>query len=339
MSHRRLVGQAIGNTWGVVLAAGEGKRLRRLTTSTTGVSIPKQFCSLQTGPSLIAAALRRGSVVARRNHLCTVVALEHRRWWGASLAQLPGVNVIVQPENRGTANGILLPLLHILERDPDANIVLLPSDHHVEDEATLAGSLRQAVAQLDRHPSDVLVLGIQPTGADTGLGYIVPGRDRDECAMDPSEKMVCFVEKPSAAYADELIRHGGLWNSFILAVKARALLALFDARVPHIVMEMREAIRYDIEHPASALAIYRLYALLPMLDFSRDIVEGQEARLRVLQVPDCGWSDLGTPERVERALREVTRPQASRGVADRDFNHAGFLSLASQCFSSNGRTT
>jgi mannose-1-phosphate guanylyltransferase len=339
MGHRRLAGQAIGNTWGVVLAAGEGKRLRRLTTSTAGVSIPKQFCSLQTGPSLIATALRRGSVVARRNHLCTVVALEHRRWWGASLAQLPGVNVIVQPENRGTANGILLPLLHILERDPDANIVLLPSDHHVEDEATLAGSLRQAVAQLDRHPADVLVLGIQPTGADTGLGYIVPGRDRDECAMDPSEKVVCFVEKPSAAYADELIRHGGLWNSFILAVKARALLTLFDARVPHIVMEMREAIRYDIEHPASALAIYRLYSLLPMLDFSRDIVEGQEARLRVLQVPDCGWSDLGTPERVERALREVTRPQASRGVADRDFNHAGFLSLASQCLSSNGRTS
>ena len=333
MISRRSVGQAIGNTWGVVLAAGEGRRLSRLTTSVSGTSIPKQFCSLHpAGPSLVVEALRRGHAVARPSRLCTIVALEHRRWWSASLAELPGENVIVQPENRGTANGILLPLLHILERDATADIVLLPSDHHVEDESILAGSLRQAVAQLDRHPADVVVLGIQPTCADTGLGYVVPCRDRAGCALDPSDKVVCFVEKPSAAYASELIRHGGLWNSFILAVRAQALLAFFEARVPSIVTEMREAVRYDIGHPASSLATYRLYSQLPILDFSRDIIEGQESRLRVLQVPACGWSDLGTPERVEQALRDTTGSQSSQ-AADRNLHLTGFLSLASQCSS------
>ena len=329
--YRRSAGQGIANTWPLVLAAGEGKRLSRLTMSSSGISIPKQFCSLQpAGPSLMVEALRRGHAVARPNQVCAIVALEHRRWWSAALAELASGNVIVQPENRGTANGVLLPLLHILERDAAANIVLLPSDHHVEDEWILAGSLRQAVAQLDRHPDDVVVLGIQPTCADTGLGYVVPCRDRAGCAPDPSDKVVCFVEKPSAAYAAELIRHGGLWNSFILAVKAQALLALFEERVPDIVTEMREAVRHDIGHPASALAIYRLYSQLPTLDFSRDIIEVQETRLRVLQVPHCGWSDLGTPERVEQALRDTNRSHSSQ-AADCNLHLTGFLSLASQC--------
>ena len=89
-------------------------------------------------------------------------------------------NVIVQPENRGTANGILLAFLHIAERDPSAQIVVLPSDHHMQDEPTLAESLRWALAHLRVGPHQVLLLGIDPEEPDPELGYIVPGdRSRD----------------------------------------------------------------------------------------------------------------------------------------------------------------
>jgi len=114
------------STWALVLAAGEGSRLRALTT-TNGVAVPKQFCSPQSGPSLLQEALRRAEAVAPRSRICTIVAEQHRRWWEGPLWSLPPQNIIVQPENRGTAAGLLLPLLlHIEARDPQARVVVLP---------------------------------------------------------------------------------------------------------------------------------------------------------------------------------------------------------------------
>lgn len=105
--------------WAIVLAAGDGRRLQGLTTQ-GGVAVPKQFCALEHGPSLLQEALDRAHSVVRRERICTVVASAHRRWWSGRLEGVPAANVVVQPRNRGTANGILLPLLTILERDPHA---------------------------------------------------------------------------------------------------------------------------------------------------------------------------------------------------------------------------
>jgi hypothetical protein len=83
-------------------------------------------------------------------HICTVVSQQHRGWWDHALSAVPKAKVIVQPRNCGTANGILLPLLYIMARDPGARIVLLPSDHHVRDEQVLAAALQRAVQELLR---------------------------------------------------------------------------------------------------------------------------------------------------------------------------------------------
>ena len=136
--HKRRAPRASANTWVVVLAAGDGRRLHQLTTNESGVPVPKQFCSLNGGPSLLRSALRRAETVASPHRICTVVAEQHRHWWQPALTPAEHANVIVQPRNRGTANGILLPLLHIMRRDPQARVVLLPSDHYVDDEAVLA---------------------------------------------------------------------------------------------------------------------------------------------------------------------------------------------------------
>lgn len=104
------------NTWALVLAAGEGSRLRSLTTAADGTAVPKQFCSLLGGPSLLQEALHRAQSIAPRERICTVVAEHHRRWWQRALWSVPAANVIAQPANRGTAIGILLPVLHIRSR-------------------------------------------------------------------------------------------------------------------------------------------------------------------------------------------------------------------------------
>jgi mannose-1-phosphate guanylyltransferase len=135
-------------TWALVLAGGEGTRLRTLTTPPCGAAIPKQYCSLIDGPSLLQETLHRARAVASNLHTCVVVAKHHRRWWQPQLQSLPTENRIEQPASRGTANGILLPLLHVLERDPDAQVVMFPSDQHVRENAILAQALRESVWQL-----------------------------------------------------------------------------------------------------------------------------------------------------------------------------------------------
>lgn len=308
------------STWALVLAAGEGSRLRALTT-TNGVAVPKQFCSLHDGPSLLQEALHRAEAVAPRQRICTIVAEQHRRWWQGPLWSLPSQNIIVQPENRGTAAGLLLPLLHIEARDPQARVVVLPSDHYVRDEATLARSLRNAAAKIRFEREDIYLLGIGPDEADPELGYILPSIGDGASGFQVSQ----FVEKPPMTLARSLIERGGLWNAFILAASARAFIRLFEQRYPDIVADMRRAVRKDSVDPQIPLATTELYGRLPELDFSRHVLEGAEQSLRVLPVPACGWSDLGTPRRVAEALRRLARDERPSTL-----DPTAYLSLAAQ---------
>lgn len=84
-------------TWALALAAGDGARLATLTTDANGRSVPKQFCSLNGGHSLLEDALNRGRRIVPRERLCAIVAADHRRYWQPTLWALPASNVIVQP--------------------------------------------------------------------------------------------------------------------------------------------------------------------------------------------------------------------------------------------------
>ncbi len=290
-----------GSCWALILAGGDGTRLRSLTTTSAGVSIPKQFCSLRGGPSLLLEALQRASIIAPNERICVVVAAQHRRWWQKLLEILPPRNVIIQPGNCGTASGILLPLLRILARDPGATIVILPSDHHVDNEPILAHALRAAVAALDGHGNDVLLLGIEPQEADPELGYIVPGAP----SVDGTAAVLKFAEKPTVDVAEELIARGALWNAFIIAGRAASLLQLFERNAPELVLRMRKALQGSSTGCADPDGLGALYETLAPQDFSRHIFLGQEPHLRVMRVPACGWSDIGTPKRVVVALERM----------------------------------
>ena len=307
------------HNWALVLAAGEGSRLRSLTTTDSGVAVPKQYCSLLGESSLLQEALQRAAVVARPGRICAIVADQHRKWWPAALEDLPEQNVIVQPENRGTAHGILLPLLHIVARDPDARVVILPADHHVRDEAILARALREAARLAAREPEAVFLLGVEPDQPDPELGYVLPA---DTWGDGPSP-VVRFVEKPPVDEALELLERGALWNVFIMAATARALLALFAADFAGTAGEMLVAIGLDARSRYRAPAMRRLYRRLPTRDFSRDVLEGRERRLQVLPVPNCGWTDLGTPKRVAETLLWLPRvPRAAATPASGGLNLA-----------------
>jgi mannose-1-phosphate guanylyltransferase len=307
--------------WALVLAAGEGSRLRALTTDPQGKSIPKQFCSLNGGPTLLQLALQRATRVAPWERIATIVAAQHDNWWRTELALAPEPNVIVQTHNRGTAIGVLMPLLRILARDPEARIVLLPSDHFVADEEVLARSMREALAEVDRRPENVVLLGIVPDEPDGEFGWIIPS-GRGEGGI---RRVRRFVEKPSRSVAAELMGQGGVWNSFILAATGKTLLELFDAKLPDAVTELWGAIDLGLGPAPRPDALAEAYERLDSHDFCRDVLEGCEDRLSVLPVPSCGWSDLGTPDRVVRCVEQLApfpSPPAQTGMTEVALNLA-----------------
>jgi mannose-1-phosphate guanylyltransferase len=292
--------------WALVLAAGEGSRLRALTTKPCGTAVPKQFCSLQGERTLLEDALARARGLIAPERICAIVAHQHRQWWSEldTLTRLGRDNIHIQPRNRGTGVGVLYSLLHIQARDPAAHVILLPADHYVRDEFLLRQSLRVALQRLEHGDERPVLLGIEPEENDPELGYILPG-GRD---VGGGLKVSAFVEKPHAEVAAELIGAGGLWNAFIIASSVQTIVDMYMQRYAPIVMEMKVIISRSLAADGAAVgwpAVVDMYERLPDLDFSRDLLQGQEDQLRVVRVPPCGWSDLGTPSRVARTLRSL----------------------------------
>jgi mannose-1-phosphate guanylyltransferase len=318
----------VSRTWAVVLAAGEGTRLASLTRDATGKSVPKQFCSLNGGGALVHDALQRARRVAPREQVCAIVAQQHSRYWRKALENLPRRNIIVQPQNRGTAHGVLLCVLAILERDPLARIVFLPADHFVFDESALARALCDLTVHLNHSPDGVTLIGIEPDEADPELGYIIPGRT----LSDGSRTVARFVEKPPACVARELLNRKALWNSFIFAATGSALLGLLRRHLGASVEDMATALARD-SHSGEYTALTELYERLPTVDFSRAVVQRAPQTLRVIAAPACGWNDLGTPRRVADTLRRLGDNASPPGTEPGSVYHMpapGLVNLAAQ---------
>ena len=283
-----------GEIWGLVLAGGDGTRLAAVARDAQGAPAPKQYCALAGDDTLFARTVGRLSRLVPRRRLLAVVAERHRPHWRRETELLPEANWIVQPENRGTAAGILLPLLAIAERDPDARVVISPSDHHVGDVRARAGAIAEALSALERPLDRVLLLGISPDTPDGELGWILPRPSTAGAALAVER----FVEKPGAERARALAREGAVWNSFLMVARVSTLIDLFRSRRPELLTAMESAFVHA--EPERGAALARLYAGLPAADFSREVLEGAESRLGVVVAPPCGWTDLGTPDRLRR---------------------------------------
>jgi mannose-1-phosphate guanylyltransferase len=295
--------------WSIVLAGGEGSRLSHLTGGAEGRSVPKQYCSVRGDLSLLHQALRRGHAVSGPERTVVVVSADHRCWWTPELIDLPPDNIVVQPCNRGTACGLMLPLLQVLIRDPEATVITLPADHVVGDEATLLSAITTAAAHSRSNPAQLVLLGIGADRPDTELGWIEPSGDDRR----PVRGVGQFVEKPTRAQAEALLRNGALWNSFIFAMSAHGLYSLFEETLPW----MTRMYIYTLVHESGGSPperVARLYDRLPTVDFSRAILQDAGWNMSVVPVPPCGWTDVGTPEGVARCV-SAGRPKVQSRAA------------------------
>jgi mannose-1-phosphate guanylyltransferase len=276
----------------IVLAGGAGRRLLRVTRSLTGNGTPKQFCRFSSGKSLLEDTIDRTSAMIPADHVTVVVTGAQARVAKSQLGRSSGATLIVQPNDRGTAPGLLLPLLDTGARNPEAVVVVTPSDHAFADVTELNSVLRAACTRCVERPTEVVLIGARPDEPRTDFGWIVSAVPV-ECGF---AKVARFEEKPPQRRAAELMAGGALFNTLIMVAKVRALLELFRRHAPAWIAALESRpLAYSSERSA---LVERVFASLPTVDLSRDILAcADNLVVRPLSVR-AGWTDLGDESRL-----------------------------------------
>lgn len=270
----------------IVLAGGSGTRFWPASRRAR----PKQLQPLVPGSerSLIELTIERilelcppeRIVVATGEHL-----LEATR---RVLPQLPPSSFLGEPRARNTAASIAWATAHIARRDPEAMVMVLPSDHHVADLAGFLATLRRAIEVATTGP--ITTVGIEPTRPDTGFGYIELG----ETTEPGVRRVVRFVEKPDEARAQEYVASGRyLWNAGMFFFRARVMLDAVRRSLPDLAAGLDRIEQAAAQGPeAEAERTREVFAGLARISIDHGVMEQQDD-LRVVPA-SFGWSDLGS---------------------------------------------
>jgi len=261
-----------------------------------GSCLPKQFLSFGRKRTFLQATVDRlGSLIAPERTV-VVVATRHEALARQQLADFPGIELVAQPSNLGTGPGVLLPLVHVLRRDPFADVALVPSDHDFRAPNAMLEALGRA-RRAARHRRGMVLLGAVAESPASDLGWIVPKRKLSPQLGVGSIRQ--FVEKPAPALATRLFQGGALWNTMLSVAPGEALWTLARRQLP-LQAALFERYAPQVGTPVAAEALQATYERLPAADFSRDLVAGASG-LWVTPMLDSGWSDCGTPERLQAA--------------------------------------
>lgn len=290
----------------MILAGGEGARLRALTTLIAGDERPKQFCKILGGQTLLDQTRRRAALLIDPRQTLLVLTRAHEQYYRPLLADVPPRCVVVQPAGRGTAPAIVYGLLRISEGAPTATVAILPSDHYISDDTAFMAHVAAAADAVSDRPDLIVLLGVAPESAEAEYGWIEPG---DELPLGDLRRVRRFWEKPTPAVAEGLVRRGCLWNSFVMVARVPALLALIRRASPELWKAFQGACP-QFGTAAEARAVERLYARLASTDFSGTVLSASPANLAVLAVKGTVWSDWGKPRRVLGTLAALgVRPE------------------------------
>jgi mannose-1-phosphate guanylyltransferase len=290
--------------WAIILAGGEGMRLRPLTRRIAGDERPKQFCPMVNGETLLDRTRRRVRLSVRSERTCLVLTRPHERFYAPLVAVAPSGSLIVQPWGRGTAPAILYGLLRIAEAGRSDTVALFPSDHYVSDDARFMAHVDAAFRAVETRPDLVVLLGIEADASEAQYGWIEPGEAVFGRPPYPVYRVRQFWEKPEVAVAERLLRRGCLWNSFVLVARVPTLLALIEAAVPDL-YRLFTAAWHRRSTEGEDEVIRSLYATLPPTNFSEAVLGRSPDDLAVLPVRGVAWSDWGEPGRVLRTLARL----------------------------------
>ncbi|TGD42265.1 mannose-1-phosphate guanylyltransferase/mannose-6-phosphate isomerase [Pseudotabrizicola sediminis] len=270
----------------VLLCGGSGTRLWPMSRK----SMPKQFSRLLGDETLYQSALTRlsGFGWAAPVVVTADAYLEMARDQARSVGVAPAC-LMVEPSARNTAPAILAAALHLLEKDPQALMLVAPSDHAIPDaDAFRAAVSAGTAAALEGR---IVTFGIHPTRAETGYGWLELGEAPGDFRPRPLA-LKRFVEKPKAAQAHAMLAAGTyLWNAGIFLATARTLVDAFRAHAGHLLLPVQAAVLdamkdQNIVHLAAE-------AWNRAEDISVDFAVMERATNLCVVPFAAGWSDLG----------------------------------------------
>ena len=296
--------EGLSHRWAIVLAGGDGVRLRILTRLICGDDRPKQFCPLLSDCTLLEQARQRAERSIPAQQILFALTKAHQDHYLRDLGHRL-CHRIVQPSNKGTAPPILYSLLQIAHADPDATVAVLPCDHYYSDESHFTKTLESAFQVASKQPHSVVLLGAQPDSAEVEYGWI------DVNAGTPEQMLQVrgFHEKPDVHVAQRLFQNGALWNTFVMVGRVGAFLRMATAAVPNLLQMLRSTTR-GLHIERETRIPDSLYDRVSPVDFSRHILSPASQQLIALRLGEMQWHDLGSPGRVVSTLlaRNVELP-------------------------------
>lgn len=285
--------------YAVILAGGGGTRLWPLSRR----SRPKPFLSLLGGETMFQRTLARLPPLVDRRSTYVVADDGHLKLAAAQAPWLLGEQLIGEPVGRNTAAAVALAALAIGRRDDDV-MVVLPADHRVGD----VDGFRRALAAAAEAAADgsLVTIGIRPSGAETGYGYVVAADERP--ASGAAARVERFEEKPTRQRAQELLDTGAVsWNAGIFVWRRDAVLDGLERHAPDVLGPLRSAL-------ATRRSLARVYPGLPSRSIDYALMEPASLEGRVKVVPaEFGWSDLGSWSALQEELTRE-QPASARGV-------------------------
>lgn len=274
----------------VILCGGSGTRLWPLSRK----SYPKQFSTLTGEQSLFQGTVKRLEAPGFAPPL--VITGDPFRFIVTDQLTEVAITptaILIEPEARNTAPAILAAALWLQRTDPDALMLIAPSDHAIPDASAFRDTIQTAsVAARD---GQIVTFGITPTRPETGYGYLEPA----EPAKDAPVPLVRFVEKPDLADAEQMLKGGYLWNAGLFLCAAQTIIDAFQTHAPHLLDPVGQA----VTQAEPDLTFHRLapapWARAPAQSVDYAIMEKAQ-NLSVM--PYNGeWSDLGEWNAVWRA--------------------------------------
>lgn len=272
------------NHFGVIMAGGVGSRFWPLSTT----KYPKQFHDiLGTGRTFLQQTFDRLAKIIPTDQIYVVTLEEYAALTLEQLPELTPDQIIGEPNGMNTAPSNLYASLLIHEKNPNANIVVAPSDHVILDETTFLKKLAFALEQSEANER-LVTLGIKPTRPDTGYGYIQFFHEKGAAI----KKVKTFTEKPGEELAEVLYQSGDfLWNAGIFIWQSKSILNAFQQLLPDMYDAFQTGSSMD-ELRKNQEKIQQIYSIVQMISIDNGILEKAE---NVYVIPSSfGWSDLGT---------------------------------------------
>lgn len=266
----------------VVLCGGPGKRLWPLSR----MSMPKQFTSLVGTESMLQSTVRRledcgcGAPILMTAQDYRFIVAEQMEAIGVR-----GHRVVIEPAPRNTGPAIAAAIEVI--GDPDALVLVAPSDHHFADTMALTAAIAKAAERA--RAGEIVTFGIRPDRPETGYGYIELLGNAD--AVGEAVSFARFVEKPDLASAEAMLVSGRhVWNSGMFLFSVRTMRAALERHQPELMELARHAVAFG-QRDLDFLRLGEVFDMAPHISIDYAVLEHETGSVVVL---DAGWNDLGS---------------------------------------------